>query len=312
MWLTGLPDRVEGFVEGRQVAAGHWVGSRRSPSGVAPVAAPGPVPRVVIGGKLRSAQPFTGSESSFLAEHAPGPFKITMPSPTWFMHGYVPGVSDAAYASRADALADLVAIVRDEIRRLVAAGVPYIQVDSIVYVFDFTDPERRREWEELGVDPDQAIEDTIAADNALIEGLPRDDVHLGLHMCRGNMMSGWHASGGYERVAERAFSQLAYDSLLLEYDSERAGGFEPLRHVRPGTNVVLGLVSTKNAALESPDELRRRVDEAARFVPIENLALSPQCGFASVAAGNALTWDDQRRKLELVAATARAIWGPAI
>jgi len=316
MWLTGLPDAVDGFVEGRQVGAGRWRGGEARPAAApsepgstAPQIAPGPTPKMVIGGKLRATRPFTGIEASFLAEHAPGPYKITMPSPTWFMHGYVPGVSDAVYHTRAEALDDLVAIVRDEIGRLVDAGVPYVQVDSIVYVFDYTDPERRREWEEMGVDPDRAISEAIAADNALLDGLPRDGVHFGLHMCRGNLMSRWHAEGGYDLIAERAFGSLQYDSLLLEYDTKRAGGFEPLRHVRDGTNVVLGLVSSKLARLEAADDLRRRIDEAARYVPFENLALSPQCGFASVAAGNAISWDDQRRKLELVAETARQVWG---
>jgi len=321
MWLTGLPDAVDGFVEGRQVGARRWRGGEprpaptasgptaSEPGSAAPQIAPGPTPKMVIGGKLRATRPFTGIEASFLAESAPGPYKVTMPSPTWFMHGYVPGVSDAVYPTRAEALDDLVTIVRDEIRRLVEAGVPYIQVDSIVYVFDYTDPERRREWEEMGVDPDRAIDEAIAADNALLGGLPRDGVHFGLHMCRGNLMSRWHAEGGYDLVAERAFGSLLFDSLLLEYDSDRAGGFEPLRHVRDGTNVVLGLVSSKMAALEAPDDLRRRIAEAARYVPSENLAISPQCGFASVAAGNAISWDDQRRKLELVAETARQVWG---
>jgi 5-methyltetrahydropteroyltriglutamate--homocysteine methyltransferase len=313
MWLTGLPDAVDGFVEGSQVGARRWRGTELPPgqgdsAAPRPQIAPGPTPRMVIGDRLRATRPFTGIEASFLADHAPGPYKVTMPSPSWFMHGYVPGVSDTAYPTRAEALADLVTIVRDEIRRLVEAGVPYIQVDSIVYVFDYTDPERRREWQEQGVDPDQAIDEAIRADNALLEGLPRDGVHFGLHMCRGNLMSRWHAEGGYELIAERAFGGLQYDTLLLEYDTERAGGFEPLRHVREGMNVVLGLVSSKLPELESPDALRRRIDEAAQYLPLENLALSPQCGFASVAAGNAITWDDQRRKLELVAQTARQVW----
>jgi 5-methyltetrahydropteroyltriglutamate--homocysteine methyltransferase len=314
MWLTGLPDAVDGFVEGSQVGARRWRGAERpaaqgEPAAPRPQIAPGPTPRMVIGGRLKATRPFTGIEASFLADHAPGPYKVTMPSPSWFMHGYVPGVSDTAYSSRGEALADLVGIVRDEIRRLVEAGVPYIQVDSIVYVFDYTDPERRREWQEQGVDPDQAIDEAIRADNALLEGLPREGVHFGLHMCRGNLMSRWHAEGGYELIAERAFGGLQYDTLLLEYDTERAGGFEPLRHVREGMNVVLGLVSSKLPELESPDDLRRRIDEAAQHVPFDNLAISPQCGFASVAAGNAITWDDQRRKLELVAETARRVWG---
>jgi 5-methyltetrahydropteroyltriglutamate--homocysteine methyltransferase len=128
-------------------------------------------------------------------------------------------------------------------------------------------------------------------------------------MCRGNNRSAWIASGGYEAIAEKAFNTLQVDRFLLEYDTERAGGFEPLRFVPPGKTVVLGLISSKEPQLESQDLLRRRIDEAAQYVPIENLALSPQCGFASTAPGNLLTWDEQRRKLELVVETARRVWG---
>ncbi|MBV9174466.1 MAG: 5-methyltetrahydropteroyltriglutamate--homocysteine S-methyltransferase, partial [Chloroflexi bacterium] len=134
-------------------------------------------------------------------------------------------------------------------------------------------------------------------------------VTVGLHMCRGNNRSAWHAAGSYEPIAEKAFGQLNVDRFLLEYDSERAGGFEPLRFVPKDKMVVLGLISSKEPTLESIDTLRRRIDEAARYVDIDRLAISPQCGFASTAPGNLLTWDEQRRKLELVVATARAVWG---
>jgi len=183
-----------------------------------------------------------------------------------------------------------------------------VQIDSIRYVFDYTDEARRREWADLGVDPDRAVDENIAADNAVIDGVAADGVVFGLHMCRGNNRSRWFAEGGYDRIAEKAFGQLHYDRFLLEYDSERAGGFEPLRFVPRGKTVVLGLISTKMPGLESQDDLLRRIDEAARQVPIENLALSPQCGFASVAAGNEISWDDQRRKLELLVDTARKVW----
>ena len=128
-------------------------------------------------------------------------------------------------------------------------------------------------------------------------------------MCRGNNRSAWRTTGGYEVIAEKAFDLLNVDRFLLEYDTERAGGFEPLRYVPRGKVVVLGLISSKDPQLESQDQLLRRIDEAARYVPIENLALSPQCGFASTAPGNLLTWDEQRRKLELVVQTARRVWG---
>src|SRR5262249_53696307 len=160
-----------------------------------------------------------------------------------------------------------------------------------------------------GADPDRSLADAVAVDQACLEGLTRAGTTLAMHICRGNSRSRWIAEGGYEPIAETLFGGLPLDAWLLEYDTERAGGFEPLRFVRPGATVVLGLVSTKAPTLESQDALRRKIDEASRYVPLEHLALSPQCGFASAAAGNNISRDDQRRKLELVVRTARAVWG---
>jgi 5-methyltetrahydropteroyltriglutamate--homocysteine methyltransferase len=312
MWITGLPAAVDGFVPGAMLNIRNWRG-RPLPyvpgqTGVRHAAASGQNPGAVIGGKLSPRRRITGHEAAFLAGHAPGPYKITIPSPTWYLRGYIKGTSDRVYPSPAEALADLVAIVRREVQALAADGVPYVQIDSIRYVFDYADEMRRREWQELGVDPDRAVDENIAADNAIIAELGRAGVTFGLHMCRGNNRSRWFAEGSYERIAERVFGQLRFDRFLLEYDSERAGGFEPLRFVPRGRTVVLGLISTKVPQLESTDDLRRRLDEAARYVPLEQLALSPQCGFASVAAGNEISWDDQRRKLERLVETARLVW----
>jgi 5-methyltetrahydropteroyltriglutamate--homocysteine methyltransferase len=312
MWITGLPAAVEGFVPGEMLNIRNWRG-RPLPYvpgqiGVRHAAASGQNPGAVIGGKLVPKRRITGHEATFLARHAPGPYKITIPSPTWYLRGYIKGTSDRVYPSQADALRDLTAIVRQEVQALVADGVPYVQIDSIRYVFDFADDARRREWQELGIDPDQAVDENIAADNAVIAGLGRAGVTFGLHMCRGNNRSRWFAEGSYERIAERVFGQLQFDRFLLEYDTERAGGFEPLRFVPKGKTVVLGLISSKVPQLESTDDLRRRIDDAARYVPLERLALSPQCGFASVAAGNEISWDDQRRKLERLVETARLFW----
>jgi len=149
----------------------------------------------------------------------------------------------------------------------------------------------------------------VAADNACLDGLDRDGVILAMHLCRGNGRSAWHTSGGYDFIAEQVLGGIQVDRWLLEYDSDRAGGFEPLRFVPKGRTVVLGLVTTKAGALEVQDDVLRRIDEAAKTVAPDDLALSPQCGFASVAEGNLLTWDDQRRKLELVVDTARRAWG---
>jgi 5-methyltetrahydropteroyltriglutamate--homocysteine methyltransferase len=311
MWLTGLPAAVDGFVPGAMLNIRNWRG-RPLPyvpgqTGIRHPAASGQNPGAVIGGKLVPRRRVTAHEAAYLARHAPGPFKITIPSPTWYLRGYIAGTSDRVYPTPADALRDLTAIVRREVEALVAEGVPYVQIDSIRYVFDYADEARRREWQELGVDPDRAVEENIAADNAVIAGLA-GAVSFGLHMCRGNNRSRWFAEGSYERIAERVFGQLQFDRFLLEFDTERAGGFEPLRFVPRGKTVVLGLISSKVSRLESTDELRRRLDEAARYVPLDHLALSPQCGFASVAAGNEISWDEQRRKLDRLVETARLVW----
>ena len=314
-WAAGLPSAVEGYVPvpadaapaaaGAAATAGAWHGEHVDRLH----RAMGSTPAMAIGERLRVVRRITGDESAFLKHHAPGPFKITMASASWHARNYRPGITDHAYATREDLLDHLVEIVREEIQALVAEGVPYIQIDSLRYVFDFTDDEKRQQWLDAGVDPDRGIAACIAADNAILAGVPRDGVTIGLHMCRGNNQSNWFAQGGYDRVAEQAFSQLQYDRLLLEYDDERSGDFEPLRHVRPGVTVVLGLVSTKTPVMESADDLLRRIDAASKYVPLANLALSPQCGFASMAPGNVLSWDDQRRELELVVDTARKVWG---
>jgi 5-methyltetrahydropteroyltriglutamate--homocysteine methyltransferase len=161
---------------------------------------------------------------------------------------------------------------------------------------------------EMGVDPDAALDEAIRADNACLEGIDRTKTTLAIHLCRGNNRSQWYAEGGYDPIAEKLFDRLDVDMFLLEYESERSGTFDPLRFVPAGKAVVLGLVSSKLAALESRDQLVRRIDEASRFVPLERLALSPQCGFASAMEGNLLTEDDQWRKLELVVETAGTVW----
>jgi 5-methyltetrahydropteroyltriglutamate--homocysteine methyltransferase len=188
--------------------------------------------------------------------------------------------------------------------------VRWIQLDSLSYNQVF-DPDFRAQTGLSALSPDVILDATVAADAQLVGAAKRRDpgVIVGMHICRGNNRSAWMAQGSYEQVAERLFGEVGVDRFLLEYDSERAGGFEPLRFVRPGTTVVLGLVSSKVPELESEDELRRRIDQAARYVPRAGLAISPQCGFASTSGGNQLTVDEQRRKLELVASTAARVWG---
>jgi 5-methyltetrahydropteroyltriglutamate--homocysteine methyltransferase len=161
----------------------------------------------------------------------------------------------------------------------------------------------------MGVSPDRALDEAVRADNACLEDARRPGVVLAIHLCRGNHRSRWYAEGGYDPIAEKLFEELDVDLFLLEYESERAGTFEPLRFVPRSKGVVLGLVSSKVPALETQDLVRRRIDEASRFVPLDNLALSPQCGFASSMEGNLLTEEEQWRKMELVADTARSVWG---
>jgi 5-methyltetrahydropteroyltriglutamate--homocysteine methyltransferase len=253
----------------------------------------------------------TGHEVPFLKKAAQGPFKVTLPAPSNFMlASYKTGISDKFYPTHADLLKDLVEIVRDEVRWLVSEGVKYIQFDA-PYYSHYLDPLQRAHMQQAGLDPDRELDNAIAGDNAALQDAPRPSVTLALHVCRGNSKSRWYTEGSYDAIAEKLFGSLKVDRFFLEYDTERSGGFEPLRLVPAGKTVVLGLVTTKEPKLESQTELRRRIDEAAKFVPLENLALSPQCGFASVAAGNLLSMDEQWKKLGLVVDTARKIWGRA-
>ena len=299
-WLTDMAEAVEGFVSDRVTLA--WKG----PDGGLEASSAN-----TVGAKLRKARKLTGEELPALQRLAPGRFKMTLPAPSNFMLvSYKRGLTDKFYPTSADLLRDLVEIIRDEVQWLVAAGVTYLQFDA-PYYSHYLDPEQRAGMEQQGLDPDKELETAIAGDNVALQAIPRDLVTVAMHVCRGNSRGRWYTVGGYDIIAEKLFGSLNVDRFLLEYDDQRSGGFEPLRLVPHGKTVVLGLVSTKNPKLESPDDLCRRIDSAARFIPLENLALSPQCGFASVAAGNPISMEDQWRKLELVAGTARKVWGAA-
>jgi len=312
-WAGDFSDSVDGYVEGKPPISFDWRmpdGTERASSEIMRDirALPGQGSRV-IGERLRQRRRLTAHESAFLKQHAAGPFKVTMPAASYVVaRGYKPGITDKAYASRAAVLQDVVKIMQAEVQALVAEGVTYIQLDNPHYP-DYIPDSRREQWRAIGIDPDRAIEEDIAADSACFEGIDRERVVRATHICRGNGRSAWHTQGGYDPIAEKVFGSLDADVFLLEYDTDRAGGFEPLRFIPKGKTVVLGLVTTKVGDLETKDDLLRRIEEASSYVPIEDLALSPQCGFASMSAGNLLTWDEQRRKLELVAATARAVWG---
>ena len=268
----------------------------------------GDVASVAITEPLYRRTPLSLAEARWLSGNAPGPYKITMASPTMVAGFWRSGVSEDIYPTRQDAVAALADIYRRDIADLIDAGVSWLQLDSLAYWANI-DPEAARM--RRVTDLEGHLSHIIDTDNGLIRSARsrRPGMTVAMHFCRGNMRSAWSAQGGYEPIAERVFGEVEVDRFLLEYDTERSGGFEPLRFVPPAKTVVLGLVSSKVAELESVDTLRRRIDEASQYLPLEQLALSPQCGFASTSQGNLLTVDDQRRKLELVAETARLVWG---
>ena len=297
-----LEEAVDGFVETDQPAVTRiWKGPGDQPEQLGT--------RHVVGGKLRQVRRLTETQTAFLSEHAPGPFKMTVPSPNQFPAiTFQPGLTDRVYPTRSDLLIDLVSIIKDEISAIIQDGVRYIQLDEPRYSY-YVDPIWRQHLRDLGEDPDKAFQEALAADNSCLEGARREGLTVAIHLCRGNNQSKWYAEGGYEPIAEALFGTLAVDRFLLEYDTERAGTFEPLRFVPKDKMVVLGLISSKVPELESKDDLLRRIEEASQYFPVENMALSAQCGFASMAAGNLLTEDEQWRKLELVVETARRVWG---
>jgi 5-methyltetrahydropteroyltriglutamate--homocysteine methyltransferase len=297
-WMTDLAENVEGFVPDRIQIEWHGPGGGVEGSHAR-----------VAGARLRQVRRLTGHETAFLKEHTPGAYKMTLPAASSFMHvGYKPGLTDRFYPTREDFVLHVASLIRDELLALAEEGVPYLQIDAPYYC-SYLDESLRDQFQTMGIDPDRALEAAVEADNASLEGVAREGLVLGIHVCRGNSRSRWLAEGGYDPIAERLFGSLRVDRFLLEYDSERSGGFEPLRFVPPDKTVVLGLLTTKAEELESEDALISQIEQAARYVPIDRLALSPQCGFASVAAGNNVSMEAQLRKLALVAATARRVWG---
>jgi 5-methyltetrahydropteroyltriglutamate--homocysteine methyltransferase len=264
------------------------------------------LPAVV--GKLRRRGSIAGDEFRFLRANVHGTTipKVTLPSANLMARYWKPGRSEAAYPDQAAYVRDAAAILRAEIAELTGLGATYVQLDAPQYTF-LADPRMRDRLGPPGVTPEAVLDQMIAVDSATIEGI--SSVTFGVHLCRGNYRGHWLAAGGYDPIAERLFRGLNAHRFLLEYDSERAGGFAPLRAVPRGKVVVLGLVTTKSGLVESADDLRRRVEDAARYLPLDQLAISPQCGFASDAAGNPLTWDEQRRKLETLVEVARRVWG---
>ena len=261
--------------------------------------------RPVVVEKLQWKRSMCAEEWVYLRSRKSRPGKVTMISAQQAAAYYDPEKSKGAYATRDAYLADIVDFSRREVEELIRLGCTYIQIDAPQYAA-LLDPQMREGYRQRGNDPDRLIDVCIEMDNAIISNHP--GITFGMHICRGNNQSKFYASGDYEPIS-RIFSRTLFQRFLLEYDDARSGGFEPLRHVPEDRFVVLGLVTTKKPRLETAAELRQRIEEATRYIPLERLALSPQCGFASTMEGNHISPEDQRRKLELVASVAQEVWG---
>jgi len=260
--------------------------------------------RPVVVERLRRRRSMCAEEFVYARARARKPVKVTLISAQQAAAYWDPDKSAAAYPTREAYLADVVDVTRREVEELARLGCTYVQIDAPQYAA-LLDPDLRAGYVARGADPDRMLDACVEMDNAVIAG--HSGVVFGLHICRGNNQSMFYASGGYDPI-ERVFARTRFDRFLLEYDDERSGDFRPLRAVPGDRVVVLGLVSTKKPGLEPIEKMASRVREASAFVPLERLAVSPQCGFASTMEGNRLSLDEQARKLERVVAVARAVW----
>lgn len=304
-FMSDFTDAVEGFDFGDAVVRGWESGAHNVPSKTPSVSNI----NGVVTSKLKQRQPLTGRELPFLRKHSPGDIKVTLPSATQFPAiSFKYGVTDIAYKDPYALLDGITAIMVDEIKSLAGSGLSYLQIDAPRYSY-YLDP-KWVSWmkTELRVEPAQMLTASLNADNACFAAARHSGVTLAIHLCRGNNRSHWYAEGGYDAISERLFHELAVDRFLLEYDDERSGTFEPLRLIPKGKIAVLGLVSTKRSALESKEHILKRIDEAAKVIPLEQLAVSPQCGFASTMEGNLLTEYEQWAKLALVSEIGRTVW----
>ena len=293
-----LIDAVEGFDK-----FGGWAIPFRNEKGEELV-----LPRPVVVSKLRRKRPLCAEEFTYMRARTDRAAKTTMISAQQAAAYYDGNKSSGAYPKIDAYLADLVDILRGEVEELIRLGCTYIQIDSPQYTA-LLDPQLREGYRQRGNDPDRLLDLSIEMDNAVIGDHP--GITFGLHLCRGNNQSKFYASGDYGPIT-KVFQKTRFQRFLLEYDDERSGGFEPLRQVPEDRAVVLGLVSSKKAVLESKNELKHRIEQASAFMALERLALSPQCGFASTMEGNLLTPADQEAKLRLVAETAREVWGKPV
>jgi 5-methyltetrahydropteroyltriglutamate--homocysteine methyltransferase len=256
--------------------------------------------------RLRRRRHLAAEEFTYLRARTRRTAKITLPSPSLWVNFWSRTDSTQAYPTLQSFLADVVQILREEVEELIRLGARYIQIDAPHYGL-LIDPRTRAFYEEQAGSMARWLEGAVELDNAVIGAAPPGTT-FGLHVCRGNQASRWLAEGGYEPVAATLFRKIRAQRLLLEYDDARSGSFEPLRHVSEDKVVVLGLITTKTARLEARQELIARIQEASRYVPLERLAVSPQCGFASSILGNRLSVDDEKRKLRLLTETAREVW----
>jgi len=267
-------------------------------------------PVMYVTSKLRHAKPIQLEDFKFLKSVTTGTPKVTIPSPTMLhFRGGRAAISKEAYPDLDEFYADIAACYRDEIASLASAGCTYLQLDdtNLAYLCDVKMREGARA---RGDDPDELPRRYARLINDAIRDRPRD-MTVCVHLCRGNFQSAWAAEGGYDPVAEVLFNELAVDGYFLEYDDARSGDFSPLRFVPKGKQVVLGLVTSKTPQLESKDQLKRRIEQAAKFAPVEQCCLSPQCGFSSTVHGNALTPADEEKKMRLIIETAQEVWGGA-
>ncbi len=262
-------------------------------------------PPIAVVGSLRRKRFLSVDELTYALGRTDRVLKVTLPSPSLFANFWEPERSSGAYPSAEDFLGDVAEILREEVDELVQVGARYIQLDAPQYPL-LVDPAYREFYERRGWPAERWLELGIELDNHVIGNHP--GVTFGIHLCRGNQASRWLVSGGYDWLAAKIFPRVRAERLLLEYDDERSGDFEPLREVPEDKVVVLGLVTTKSARRETAEELAGRIHEAARIVPLERLALSPQCGFATSILGNELTIEDERAKLETIVETARMVW----
>lgn len=261
----------------------------------------------IINGKLRRKGRIAQTDATFLKKHSPGPFKITMPSPNYVSRiGYKPGVSDKPYPLFQDLLNDATDIIRAEMIALADDGASYIQLDEGFVYYISSILQKQVSVKDL----EQALVADIAAENACYDAV-RDRITVAMHVCRGSRINWMHGDKGYDWLAERLFNALHVDRFLLEYDLDYDHGFAPLRFLPKGKVVVLGLISSKEPKIETVDELRKRIDEAAKHCPLDQLALTSQCGFQAAADRNGahINFDQQWRKMEVMAETVRKVWG---